>query len=160
MERVSNHGLVPQKDAFHPMPRSQGEGRCCAGHPLSEHSGTVGWGQELTWLLHKVSFMSTHVTWPAATPPPAAILSALPGKAGLGRVSWGLGRAAEENPGCCPAPGTFLPVVPVPWAASPLGAPACRGQTRERVFVTVVEVFDPMDRSVRKSSNGAKSCSY
>lgn len=103
MERVSTRDLVPQKDAFHPTPRSQGEERCCAGHPLSEHSGTVGWGQELTWLLHKVSFMSTHVTWPAATPPPAAILSALPGKAGLGRVGWGLGRAVEENPGCCPA---------------------------------------------------------
>lgn len=49
-------------------------------------SGTVGWGQELTWLLHKVSFIGTHVTWPVATPPPAAILSALPSKAGLGQV--------------------------------------------------------------------------
>lgn len=55
-------------------------------------SGTIGWGQELTWLLHKVSFISTHVTWPAATPPPAAILSALPSKAGLGQVVWGIGR--------------------------------------------------------------------
>lgn len=145
MERVSTHGLVPQKDVFHLTPRSQGEERCCAGHPLSEHSGTVGWGQELTWLLHKVSFMSTHVTWPAATPPPAAILSALPGEAGLGRVGWGLGRAAEENPGCACSraaarpPGTFLPVVSVPQAASPLGAPACRGQTCERALVKVAE---------------------
>lgn len=35
-----------------------------------------------------------------ATPPPAAILSALPSKAGLGQVVLGIGRVAEEKPGC------------------------------------------------------------
>ena len=35
-----------------------------------------------------------------ATPPPAASLSALPGKVGLGRVVSGIGRVAEEKPGC------------------------------------------------------------
>lgn len=95
-------------------------------------SGTVGWGQELTWLLHKVSFISTHVTWPVATPPPAAILSALPSKAGLGQVIWGIGRVVEEKPDCAWSGvaaqlfDTFLPAMvpgfatcrmPFPWVS-------------------------------------------
>lgn len=92
-------------------------------------SGTVGWGQELTWLLHKVSFISTHVTWPVATPPPAAILSALPSKAGLGQVVWGIGRGKPRlclEWLCCLPGGTWWSQILWP-AGFFFFSPGCHG---------------------------------